>query len=494
MLPAKERTAGSVRLQSVTAFNDPPIWVAEAVIYQVFPDRFRRSGRVEEQRHLALKPWGSDPTEQGFQGGDLYGVIDALDQLQSMGITCLYLTPIFRSAVNHRYHTYDYFQVDPLLGGNTALDALITALHERDMRLVLDGVFNHCGRGFWPFHHVVENGQASPYRDWFHIKQWPINPYPGSGESCGYDCWWSIPDLPKFNHSNPAVRDYLLAVARHWLERGIDGWRLDVADEVPKDFWVEFRHVVREVKSDAWIVGEIWGDARSWLQGEHFDGVMNYRIGWSILGWVGGDALRQGYQEPGYPLNPLNTKELINIWNTTTAWYRPQVNQGQMNLLDSHDVPRALHSLNGDLKAMRLALLLLFLQPGAPCIFYGTETGLAGGPSSKRSSGPEPACREAFPWDQRWSADLRPYIQQLAKLRNSYPDLHQTDLVWRCAGSDGLIGQAEGLEVWINRSRTQPLELPDPQATTNVLWSSDQHNALGSISMQSAVLLGTSPR
>ena len=170
-------------MTALTAYCDPPAWVAEAVIYQIFPDRFRRSGRVQEQHGLTLNPWGSDPTEQGFQGGDLYGVIDSLDHLQGMGVTCLYLTPIFSSAANHRYHTYDYFEVDPLLGGNAALDALISAVHTRGMRLVLDGVFNHCGRGFWAFHHLTENGAASPYRDWFHVRQWPINPFPSKGET-----------------------------------------------------------------------------------------------------------------------------------------------------------------------------------------------------------------------------------------------------------------------------------------------------------------------
>ena len=138
------------------AFNDPPEWVSNAVLYQIFPDRFRCSGRVVAQRSLSLKPWGNDPAEQGFQGGDLYGVIEALEELQGMGVTCLYLTPIFSSAANHRYHAYDYLTVDPLLGGNAALDALIDAVHQRGMRLVLDGVFNHCGRGFWAFHHLVE--------------------------------------------------------------------------------------------------------------------------------------------------------------------------------------------------------------------------------------------------------------------------------------------------------------------------------------------------
>ncbi|WP_413297690.1 glycoside hydrolase family 13 protein [Synechococcus sp. MIT S9452] len=477
-----------------TAYSDPPAWVGEAVIYQIFPDRFRRSGRVDEQNLLALKPWGSDPTEQGFQGGDLYGVIDALDHLQSMGMNCLYLTPIFSSAANHRYHAYDYLQVDPLLGGNEALDALIGAVHHRGMRIVLDGVFNHCGRGFWAFHHVVENGAASPYRDWFHIQQWPLKPYPSGGESCGYDCWWAIPDLPKFNHANPAVVNYLLSVARHWLERGIDGWRLDVPDEVPQKFWVDFRQAVREVNADAWIVGEIWGDARSWLQGDQFDGVMNYRIGWSTLGWAGGDGLRQSYQNPDYPLQPRSSEELLNIWSATTGWYRPEVNRAQLNLLDSHDVPRALHSLNGDLKALKLALLLLFLQPGAPCIYYGTEAGLAGGPNSELSSGPEPACREAFPWDQAWSADLSAYIQQLAELRRCYPVLQQGELSWRAVGSDGLVAKAVGMELWINRSRHESLALPNALASAEMLWSTEESTAAAAIAAQSAAMLLTTPK
>ena len=367
-----------------------PAWVSGAVVYQIFPDRFRRSGRVKAQSSLALQPWGSDPQLQGFHGGDLYGVIEGLDHLQSMGVTCLYLTPVFSSAANHRYHAYDYFQVDPLLGGDAALDALIEALHGRGMRLILDGVFNHCGRGFWAFHHLLENGPLSPYRDWFTVHRWPLIPYPHKGQSCGYSCWWNDPALPKFNHANPAVHDHLLAAARHWLERGIDGWRLDVPDEVPHGFWVDFRRMVKDVNPDAWIVGEIWGDARPWLQGDQFDGVMNYRLGWSSLCWAAAGELQVGFENPLYPLRPLATEELLAIWRQTSDWYEPQVNASQLNLLDSHDVPRAAHTLCGDRAALLLALLLLVLQPGAPCLYYGTEAGLAGGP--------EPACREGFPW------------------------------------------------------------------------------------------------
>ena len=464
-----------------------PAWVSEAVVYQIFPDRFRRSGRVKAQSSLALQPWGTSPQEQGFQGGDLLGVIDALDHLQELGVTCLYLTPVFSSAANHRYHAYDYFQVDPLLGGDAALDALIRALHGRGMRLILDGVFNHCGRGFWAFHHLLENGPSSPYRDWFTVHQWPLIPYPRKGQSCGYSCWWNDPALPKFNHANPAVQDHLLAAGRYWLERGIDGWRLDVPDEVPHGFWVDFRRMVKDVNPDAWIVGEIWGDARPWLQGDQFDGVMNYRLGWSSLCWAAGARLRPGYRNPMYPLNRLDGEDWIACVNQTLGWYSPEVNRSQLNLLDSHDVPRALHTLRGDAKALRLALLLLCLQPGAPCLYYGTEVGLSGGP--------EPACREAYPWSGPVPQDLRQMVKDLFGLRQSLAGPIADGWSWHPLGEDGLLGRSRRsptVSVFINRSRRRRLTCPENVA--NVLWGAGAidvgDQALGP---QSAVVFSSVP-
>ena len=267
------------------------------------------------------------------------------------------------------------------------------------------------------------------------MHSWPVQPYPAEGEDCGYDCWWSVPDLPKFNHANPGVREHLLSVGRHWLERGIDGWRLDVPAEVPADFWVGFRQVVREVNPDAWIVGEIWGDARAWLQGEHFDGVMNYRLGWSSLSWVAGERLRQGYRNPEYRWTRSQAKQLIEIWNTTAGWYRPQVNRAQMNLLDSHDVPRALHSLNGDVEALKLALVLLFLQPGAPCIYYGTEG--PGGPTEQSRAGTR--LSGSIPWDRtpdNGSAALPEGPGGLAA--RAFPDPHEGLSALAQLGCDGL--------------------------------------------------------
>src|SRR5687768_13344818 len=205
-----------------------PEWVKHAVFYQIFPDRFARSPRNRIPRGISLMPWGAPPEEQGFQGGDLYGIVDKLDYLQELGVTALYLNPIFSSASNHRYHTYDYFEVDPLLGGNAALRELVDQLHGRGMRIVLDGVFNHASRGFWPFHHVLENGNDSPYVDWFYVRDWPLAPYPlDAFTPINYAAWWDLPALPKLNVENPGMRQYLLDAARYWIDFGVDGWRLD---------------------------------------------------------------------------------------------------------------------------------------------------------------------------------------------------------------------------------------------------------------------------
>ena len=213
-----------------------PDWVKHAIFYQIFPDRFARSPRTEQRRGLQFKPWGSPPEEQGYQGGDLRGIVDKLDYLQALGINALYLNPIFSSAANHRYHTFDYFTVDPLLGGNDALRELLDEAHARDMRVVLDGVFNHASRGFWPFHHILENGGNSPYIDWFTINGWPLRPYiHDAGNPHNYEGWWDMAALPKLNTNNPGVRDYLMEVARYWIDFGIDGWRLDVPAEIDDD-------------------------------------------------------------------------------------------------------------------------------------------------------------------------------------------------------------------------------------------------------------------
>jgi glycosidase len=230
-------------------FTPPPDWVKDAVFYQIFPDRFSKSDVVIKPSNL--EPWDSPPSSHGYKGGDLNGVVNRLDYLADLGITAIYLNPIFQSASNHRYHTHDYFQVDPLLGGNQAFRTLIKEAHRRDIRIVLDGVFNHASRGFYRFNDLLENGEKSPWSDWFIIKKWPLNAYdPNSPPN--YECWWDLPALPKLNTDNPEVREYIMEVAEYWLrEYDIDGWRLDVPTEIrTPGFWEEFRYRVKKVKPD----------------------------------------------------------------------------------------------------------------------------------------------------------------------------------------------------------------------------------------------------
>lgn len=396
-----------------------PEWVKQAIFYQIFPDRFARSHRIKHPTGLKFKPWGSPPEEHGYQGGDLLGIVDRLDYLRELGVTALYLNPIFSSASNHRYHTFDYLQVDPLLGGNAALRELLDEAHRRDMRVVLDGVFNHASRGFWPFHHILENGGDSPYIDWFIIHDWPLRPYHSDKKNPpNYEAWWNLPALPKLNTRTPAVREYILDVVRYWLDFGIDGWRLDVPAEIDDDeFWREFRLIVKQSNPDAYIVGEIWEEAQRWLQGDQFDAVMNYIFAWASMSFFGAKTLRREYKRQHYKLQPRDAALFADVIDYMYGLYDWEINHAQLNLLDSHDTARALWIMGEDTSALRLCVLLQMTLPGVPCIYYGDEIGM--------SSGDDPYCRAAFLWDQpeTWDHDLLAHYRRATALRNQYPVL-----------------------------------------------------------------------
>lgn len=413
---------------------DTPSWVSDAVFYQIFPDRFARSNRISKS-DLNLESWDSPPTTYGFKGGDLFGVIDHLDYLQDLGVNAIYFNPIFSSASNHRYHTYDYMNVDPLLGGNAAFRELLDKSHHRNMRIILDGVFNHASRGFWQFHHTLENGAASPYKDWFYFdedhlngkKHWAAYPSPeelqriqqeGSFKALGYQAWWNLPALPKFDMNKSAVREFIFGVAEHWIKFGVDGWRLDVPGEIDDDtFWQEFRFRVRKINPDAYLVGEIWDDANRWLQGNQFDASMNYLLTCACLSFFTGKHLDQEatLQAGGYrgKVNQINSNEFSERISTLQKMYKPEVTRSLLNLLDSHDTPRFLTCAGGDTASLKLALMFVFTYPGAPCIFYGDEIGLTGRQ--------DPECRQAFPWDEsKWDHGLRDFVKVLITLRASH--------------------------------------------------------------------------
>lgn len=393
-----------------------PAWVRDAVFYQIFPDRFARSERVRKAGNL--QEWGAPPTGHGYQGGDLLGVAEHLDYLADLGINAIYFNPIFQSGSNHRYHTHDYYQVDPMLGGNAALRELIDGAHARNIRVVLDGVFNHASRGFFQFHDILENGAESAYIDWFTVHEWPLHPY--GSKHANYAAWWNNPALPKFNTNTLAVRDFIFDVAKHWVEFGIDGWRLDVPTEIDDDeFWREFRRVVKTANPEAYIVGEIWGDAQRWLMGDQYDAVMNYGISRAALGLFGKETLDREYRPGGFKLVPLGARAFAHEVERLMGLYPWEVVQAQFNLLDSHDTARFIHQAKGDWQTLRQSLLFLMTIPGAPCLYYGTEVGMTGGP--------DPDCRRAFPWHDRasWNLDLLEFTKRAIKLRRDHPALRR---------------------------------------------------------------------
>jgi neopullulanase len=390
-----------------------PDWVKDTVFYQIFPDRFAQSARVSKPARL--QPWGDPPQSHLFQGGDLLGVVEHLDHLVDLGIGAIYFCPVFQSTSNHRYHTYDYFQVDPLLGGNAALEALIQEAHARGIKLVLDGVFNHASRGFFQFNDILENGPDSPYLDWFHARSFPLRPYGPPDQPPGYDCWWGNRALPKFNTATPEVREFLWGVAEHWIRLGIDGWRLDVPNEIDDDeFWREFRRRVKAINPDAYIVGEIWERADRWLAGDQFDAVMNYPLARAILGFTAADSLDPAViSGTGYgAIPPLSGENFAEQLLDQLDWYPDEAGQAQLNLLGSHDTPRFRTVAKGDESAYRLATLLQMTLPGAPCIYYGDEVGMEGGK--------DPDCRRAFPWHTptAWNLESYALTKRLIQVRS----------------------------------------------------------------------------
>jgi cyclomaltodextrinase len=383
-----------------------PEWVQDAIFYQIFPDRFANGDPDNDPPNLVR--WGSAPTSWGFQGGDLKGIQQKFDYLLDLGINAIYLNPIFQATSTHRYNTTDYFKIDSKLGTLDDFHALIEHAHRNQVRIILDGVFNHCGRGFFAFNDILENQEYSPYRDWFHINRFPVDAY-SWGEAKDYLGWWGMKSLPKFNTNNRGARKYLLDVGRYWIEQGADGWRLDVPNEINDDvFWAEFREVVKKANKDAYLVGEIWIPDPRWVGEGHFDGLMNYPVMDALGGLLA--------------TNSLNVAQFAEKVDGLLSLYPRENTYAMYVLVDSHDTERILTRMGNDLKKTRLAYLFQFAFPGAPAIYYGDEIGLVGGK--------DPGCRGAFLWGEvSWNTQLRDFIKNLVKLRKQHSALRRGDFL-----------------------------------------------------------------
>ncbi|MCJ7624561.1 MAG: glycoside hydrolase family 13 protein [Anaerolineaceae bacterium] len=376
-----------------------PGWVKKAIFYQIFPDRFANGDQRIDPPNV--KPWITTPSMYGFHGGDLAGIQMKFDYLLDLGVNAIYLNPIFQAASNHRYDTMDYFRIDPKLGSTKDFIEFIETAHKNDIRVILDGVFNHCGRGFFAFNDILENGKHSPYREWFHVHTFPVDAY-SPGEARDYAAWWNHKSLPKFNTSNPSVRAYLLDVARHWINLGADGWRLDVPNEIDDDsFWSEFRSIVKTENPEAYLLGEIWHADPHWVDDDHFDALMNYPTRETIL-----DLLENNISTSHFADKVEGFLNLYSIENTFVMY----------NSLGSHDTARIFTLFDGDVRKVKLAFLFIFGYPGVPAIYYGDEIGTPGGK--------DPGCRRAFLWDSsKWNHEIRNWIMKLIRLRKRYESL-----------------------------------------------------------------------
>jgi glycosidase len=374
-----------------------PGWLREAVVYEIFVDRFANGNHWIDPPNAAA--WGSAPGAAGFMGGDLAGIASRLEYLAGMGVNVLYLTPIFLASSNHRYNTYDYFTIDPRIGTLDEFRHLVANVHRRGMRILLDGVFNHCGRGFFPFFDVMENGEASAWAGWFRVDGYPVEAY-GRHR---FDGWLGAAEVPEIDLSNPGARDYMLRVAEYWTAQGIDGWRLDAVPHVRhRPFWAELRDVVRRVNPDAYLLAEIWEDPFPWLNAG-FDGATNYAFREAVVQFLFARTL---------------TASAFAACLERATSSDPCVAAGMCNLLGSHDTPRLWTLAGGDERLVRMALTLLFAFPGIPSVYYGDETGLEGGN--------EPDNRRAMEWDERrWNTNLRPFIHQLSARRRSVRALRE---------------------------------------------------------------------
>lgn len=380
--------------------HSAPEWAKSAVFYQIFPDRFANGNKDNDPE--GIEEWGNQPTPDNNFGGDLQGIIDHLEYIEDLGVNALYLTPVFRSPSNHKYDTLDYKKVDPQFGDIDTLKTLVEACHERGIRVMLDAVFNHCSVDFPPFQDLVKNGEDSMYVDWFHVREYPLEIKDGIPT---YDTFGFFEHMPKFNTANPEVRRYLLDVAEYWIkEVHIDGWRLDVANEIDHQFWRDFRKVVKTANPEAYIVGEVWNDSMKWLLGDQFDSVMNYPFSSKVLEFFSGSHI------DGYTFSSSMGYLLMR--------YPQQTNEVIFNLLCSHDTPRILTSVGEDKRRLKLCVVFLLTYMGTPCIFYGDEIGLSGGG--------DPDCRKCMEWDpERQDNELYDFYKLMIALRKEYDVLRK---------------------------------------------------------------------
>lgn len=386
-----------------------PQWAANKVVYQIFPSRFAATQPVDKEL------WYKAPiTPMDDLHGNLRGIIEHLDYIKDLGIDVVYLTPIFKSNSCHKYDTIDYYQVDPSFGTTEDLKELVQKSHERGMKVVLDAVYNHSGREFFAFQDILEKGEKSKYLDWYFIDELP--PRGEWGEIPNFKCFGYYGGMPKLNLKNPEVEKYITDVACYWIkECDIDGWRLDVGDEISHFFWKNFRKAIKAVKKDMLIIGEIWHYAGDFLEGDEWDTVMNYPFYLNLIDLLADEKINvsQFVQNLGYLKGRLNKKCYPLMWN----------------LIDSHDTARFLHLCHDNKKKQHLAAAFQLLMPGMPMVYYGDEYAMPGAN--------DPDCRRGMYWDEEYQdKEMYNWYKKLMQVRKTHACIVEGEMIETIANDD----------------------------------------------------------
>ena len=386
-----------------------PQWAANKVVYQIFPSRFATTQPADK------KLWYKAPiTPMDDLHGNLRGIIEHLDYIKDLGIDVVYLTPIFKSNSCHKYDTIDYYQVDPSFGTTEDLKELVQKSHERGMKVVLDAVYNHTGREFFAFQDILEKGEKSKYLDWYFIDELP--PRGEWGEIPNFKCFGYYGGMPKLNLKNPEVEKYITDVACYWIkECDIDGWRLDVGDEISHFFWKNFRKAIKAVKNNMLIIGEIWHYAGDFLEGDEWDTVMNYPFYLNLIDLLADEKINvsQFVQNLGYLKGRLNKKCYPLMWN----------------LIDSHDTARFLHLCNDNKKKQHLAAAFQLLLPGMPMVYYGDEYAMPGAN--------DPDCRRGMYWDEEYQdKEMYNWYKKLMQVRKTHACIVEGEMIETIANDD----------------------------------------------------------
>lgn len=385
---------------------DVPQWFKNAVVYNIFPDSFASGKKklVREGTDILLE---DGLILKARLGGTIKGITENIDYIEELGFNCIYLNPIFVGGEHHKYDILDYYHIDPCFGSNEDFKELVEKIHEKKMHIIIDGIFNHCSWYFFAFEDVVKNGKQSKYREWFYDLNFPVTRPLEEQETPSYACFAYERKMPKLNTSNKEVQQYFADVCRYWIkEYQIDGWRLDVANEVDRNFWRTFRNAAKEENPQVVLIGEVWENSETWLRGDAFDSTMNYDFRKHCRDFFG--------------IGRIDAFQFAGNISKMLFRYPTNITLGQLNLLDSHDVPRFLSLCDNDIRKWKLSYIFLMLSQGVPSLLYGDEmkiTGVA-----------EFEYRSPMPW-QSEEEEMKHFIKRIISIRRNHidsNDLYQT--------------------------------------------------------------------